>query len=437
MPRLLFLLVFLGSTALRAQVDTILICRPGQEVQLNASAGQFAYEWSPAGGLSNPGIANPTARPGATTLYVARMIGAAAGPNLISNPDFSEGNEGFTSDYVFVMSINIQGRYGVNTSAANLNAIFFSDCPDHTTGVDQMMIVDGSPIANEKVWCQTVNVSPDKEYAFSTWLTSVNPNNPARLQFSINSVRIGQIFTASNGVCDWRQFYATWNAEAATEAEICIVNQNTNPDGNDFALDDFAFFELEEILLDSTLVLLPEANHDIAVLQKADCGERNGAITVTTTTNQPGAFDYALNAGPFSAEGTFDDLAPGTYDITVRNNPRDLVGEPCLEVFSIRVPQEDCPSYLPTAFSPNGDGVNDRFRVFTNAGFTANVKSFRIYDRWGGLVFATNDPASGGAGWDGRVNGITAAAGTYVYVMELESDDGVLTDRRGSFMLLR
>lgn len=437
MPYQLLLLAFLGVSILEAQVDTLLICRPGQQVQLNAPAGQFAYEWFPAAGLSTPSIANPTVYPVATTLYVVRTIGAAAGPNLIRNPDFSEGNEGFTSDYTFVMSINIQGRYGVNVSAANLNAMFFADCPDHTTGVDQMMIVDGSPIANERVWCQTVTVMPDKEYAFSTWLASVNPSNPARLQFSINGMRIGQIFTASNGVCDWRQFYATWNAEATTEAEICVVNQNTNPDGNDFALDDFAFFELEEIQLDSTLVLLSEANHELTVLQNADCGARNGAITITTATDQRVAFDYALNSGSFSTEETFSGLAPGVYEVSVRTSSQDLVVGPCLETFSIRVPQGDCPIYLPTAFSPNGDGVNDRFRIFTNAAFTANVTFFQIYDRWGGIVFAASDPASGLAGWDGRVDGVMAAMGTYVYRIELEGTDGVLTDRRGSFMLLR
>ncbi len=437
MPYFFLLLACFSVSILKAQVDTILICRPGQEVQLDAPAGQFAYEWSPAAGLSNPGIANPTARPGATTLYVSRTIGAAAGPNLIRNPDFNEGNEGFTSDYPFVMSISTQGRYGINTSAANLNGIFFADCPDHTSGDGPMMVIDGSPIANERVWCQTITVTADKEYAFSTWLTSVNPNNPAQLQFSINNRTIGRIFTASTEVCDWRQFYATWNAEAATEAEICIVNQNTNPNGNDFALDDFAFFELEEILLDSTLVLLPEASHDVIVLRKADCGERNGMIAVATMTNGPGIFDYALDNGSFSSEGTFDDLAPGDYEVTVRNASQDLVGEPCLEAFSIRVPQGDCPIYLPTAFSPNGDGVNDRFRAFFNSGFTATVRSFRIYDRWGGLVFAASDPVSGLAGWDGRVNGIAAAMGTYVYQIELESDDGVLTGRRGAFTLLR
>jgi gliding motility-associated-like protein len=369
---------------------------------------------------------------------VARAIGAATGPNLIQNPGFTDGNVGFTSDYPFVTAINTQGRYGVSTSAARLNGRFFADCPDHTSGTGQMMIVDGSPVASERVWCQTVAVTANQEYAFSAWLTSVNPNNPARLQFSINGRAIGGVFTAGNEVCDWRQFYATWNAGAATEAEICIVNQNTNPQGNDFALDDFAFFELEEVLLDSTLVFLPAASHDIAVLRRADCGERNGMIAVNTFTNGPAAFTYALNDGPFLPAGTFGDLAPGEYTVTVRNDAPNLTGEPCPEEeLFVGVPQGDCPVYLPTAFSPNGDGINDRFRLFTNAGFIGAVRSFRVYDRWGGLVFAATDSPTALAGWDGRVDEATAAAGTYVYLLELENGEGGVTERRGVVVLVR
>jgi gliding motility-associated-like protein len=435
--RFLFFLVLFCSTALPAQIDTVLICQPGQEVQLNAPPGRFAYEWSPATGLRNPTIANPTVRPVATTLYVARMIGAATGPNLVQNPGFTDGNVGFTSDYPFVTAINTQGRYGINTSAANLNGVFFTDCPDHTSGSGMMMIVDGSPVANERVWCQTIAVTLNQEYALSAWLTSVNPSNAAQLQFSISNNRTGRIFTASNEVCDWRQFYATWNAGAATEAEICIVNKNTNPTGNDFALDDFAFFELQEVLLDSTLVLLPEISHEITLLRKADCGERNGMIIVSTTTNGPTSFTYSLDGGPFLPEGSFGDLAPGDYGVTIRNEAVGLTEEPCLEELFISVPQRDCPVYLPTAFSPNSDGINDQFQLFASTEFTGTVRSLRVYDRWGGLVFEAADAATALAGWDGRVNGIAAAAGTYVYLLEIEGNEGTLIEQRGAVVLLR
>ncbi|MFK8161887.1 MAG: gliding motility-associated C-terminal domain-containing protein [Lewinella sp.] len=437
MARLSILLLLLIWTSLLAQTDTVFFCNPGQQIQLNALPGQFAYEWSPIQGLNDPTINDPIARPVATTLYVVQVIGEGTGDNLIINPDFTDGNTGVISDYSFVSSISTQGVYGVNSSAANLNRISFDDCPDHTSGTGQMMVVDGSPVANERVWCQTITVETETNYAFSTWLTSVNPINPARLQFSINGRRFGGIFTAGETVCDWRQFYAVWNAATATEAEICIVNQNTNPQGNDFALDDFAFFKIPAIIMDSTLVLLPETTHSPSVVRKPDCGTSNGAVAISSTSDGPNQFVYSLDGGPFLPDTVFQGLITGTHTIAIRNDHPSLAGETCIEELEVFLPQGDCPFYLPSVFSPNNDGINDVFRVFTANGFTGRLLSFTIHDRWGGLVFTGNgaDPLT--TGWDGRVRGISAANGTYLYQVKLENDEGEVTERNGTVVLVR
>lgn len=252
----LFILLFFFILPLHAQIDTLFICNPGDPVQLNAPPGQFAYEWFPYEHLNNPEIANPIATPDSHRTYIVKMTAALIGPNLITNPDFNEGDTGFSSHYPNASTINTQGLYGINQSPANLNPVYFADCEDHTDGMGNMMIVDGSPIPNENVWCQTIPVISNTSYAFSTWLTSVNPNNPALLQFFINSNPIGDIFSATSNVCLWRQFYEIWDSGDTQEAEICIVNQNTNPNGNDFALDDFGFYKLEAAQYDTTVVIV-------------------------------------------------------------------------------------------------------------------------------------------------------------------------------------
>ena len=131
------------------------------------------------------------------------------------------------------------------------------------------MVVDGSPIANQEVWCQTVQVQANTEYAFSTWVSTVLPSNPARLQFSINGQVLGSPFSPPVNTCVWRQFYSTWTSGAELEAEICVVNQNTNPNGNDFALDDFSFVELGEIYRDSFLVVVE--NIPVLTIDTAIC----------------------------------------------------------------------------------------------------------------------------------------------------------------------
>lgn len=68
---------------------------------------------------------------------------------------------------------------------------------------------------------------------------------------------------------------------------------------------------------------------------------------------------------------------------------------------------------MPNAFTPNGDGRNDVFRIPPSIPVT--IIKFIVYNRWGGLVFAT---ANAGTGWDGRLDSKPQPAGTYVWMVE-------------------
>ncbi len=100
--------------------------------------------------------------------------------------------------------------------------------------------------------------------------------------------------------------------------------------------------------------------------------------------------------------------------------------------------------YIPNAFSPNGDGANDEFRIYPCVGVT-RVVSANIFDRWGDLVFQSEgaDVGSGlycGNGlvlWDGRFNNETMNMGVYVYVIEVEFLDNVRLVYRGDVSLMR
>ena len=70
---------------------------------------------------------------------------------------------------------------------------------------------------------------------------------------------------------------------------------------------------------------------------------------------------------------------------------------------------------MPNVFSPNGDGINDRFHPVEYYGTPATLI---IYDRWGDEVFRTRDMRSG---WGGRINGTPASEGTYYWVLLEES----------------
>jgi gliding motility-associated-like protein len=88
---------------------------------------------------------------------------------------------------------------------------------------------------------------------------------------------------------------------------------------------------------------------------------------------------------------------------------------------------------LANAFTPgNGNGVNDILRISHNGTITLNV--FRIYNRWGQVVFETNDLNKG---WDGNFNGTPQPIGTYVYHIDAKDNTGAVISKTGNVTLLR
>lgn len=87
--------------------------------------------------------------------------------------------------------------------------------------------------------------------------------------------------------------------------------------------------------------------------------------------------------------------------------------------------------YIPTAFTPNGDGLNDYFRIPPNSQLLLN--SLTIYDKWGNIVFYANDITKA---WDGKYNNTDCNAGGFVYVLKgvYKKMDLLL---KGSFALIR
>ena len=104
----------------------------------------------------------------------------------------------------------------------------------------------------------------------------------------------------------------------------------------------------------------------------------------------------------------------------------------CKEKDSVFVKVLPGPDYnTPNAFSPNGDGLNDIFRVVPSG--IAYTEWFKIYNRGGELVFQTNKWL---AGWDGTKNGKLQPDGTYVWIVKGMDKNGKVIIRKGTVMLI-
>ena len=120
--------------------------------------------------------------------------------------------------------------------------------------------------------------------------------------------------------------------------------------------------------------------------------------------------------------------ASNTYNAcVVAFNPAGCPDTACIDVTVKIIPGAD----VPNAFSPNGDGKNDR--VFIR-GFGIAKISWRIYSRWGELVYFSNDYLQS---WDGTFKGKLLPQDVYHYVLDLEFSDGNKAIKKGDITLLR
>ncbi len=120
--------------------------------------------------------------------------------------------------------------------------------------------------------------------------------------------------------------------------------------------------------------------------------------------------------------------------------------------FTVRVEKNGCPDsdqatifvkrshpiYVPNAFSPNADGINDVFMIFAGSQ-VSRIKTFLVFSRWGEVVyqfedFLPNDPT---IGWDGTHRNQPMDPGVYTWFAEVEFIDGVTEIIEGDVILMR
>jgi gliding motility-associated-like protein len=120
----------------------------------------------------------------------------------------------------------------------------------------------------------------------------------------------------------------------------------------------------------------------------------------------------------------------GTDTVTLRVVNRESMCEDLSDPFIVTVRESELE--VPNVFTPNGDGVNDEFRVAYKS-----IKSFKvvIYNRWGRKVYESTDPARG---WDGKVGGKIGAPGVYFYNISAEGyNEGETYTKKGTVHLIR
>ncbi|TKK69904.1 gliding motility-associated C-terminal domain-containing protein [Ilyomonas limi] len=147
--------------------------------------------------------------------------------------------------------------------------------------------------------------------------------------------------------------------------------------------------------------------------------------TGDTIVLSPGVFDtYVWQDG--SAQSSFVVHKSGVYTV--------IVGNQCgTAVKQVNITEQVCTIAFPTGFTPNGDGLNDVFKVVN--GYNLQYFRLRIINRWGQQVFTSGMPAKG---WNGMMNGRPAGTGTYIWFCEYKRPGSTtITSIKGVVTLIR
>jgi gliding motility-associated-like protein len=154
------------------------------------------------------------------------------------------------------------------------------------------------------------------------------------------------------------------------------------------------------------------------------------SLTLANQSSQADSYQW------FDAQGTFLSSAkdhilphPGLGKFCYTLVATDSVGckdtaERCISI------EKHGPLFIPNSFSPNGDGLNDIFRVY---GLYRDLLEFSVFNRYGERIFHTTDM---GQGWNGQYKAKLCDAGTYYYLIRLVNGNGEKETRKGNINLV-
>ena len=126
-------------------------------------------------------------------------------------------------------------------------------------------------------------------------------------------------------------------------------------------------------------------------------------------------------------------FSPGSPDsVKYKVVVKDNIGCPDTALVTVHIFQTSPTIFVPTAFTPNGDGLNDV--VLPISAGIRRINYFSIYNRWGQLVFTTTDDRKG---WDGRIGGVLQSSNVFVWMVQAEDYLGRTIFLKGTVALIR
>ena len=404
--------ISIDKPVVKTNNDT-LVCA-NAAIQLTAT-GAVTYNWSPSAGLTNTGIYNPIAAPGDTTQYIVTgttskgctaadtvviftkplpIITKTADTTICKNNSvqlFAGG--GIAYQWLPVSGLN-------NPSIANPIA-----SPVNSTRYTVVVTGTNSCSAMDSI---NIIISPDPVFTISPDDTTCN-NKTVQLNATGGDV---YFWTPASMVTNANIANPSTNSNITTTYTVVIKQAACNISST----------------LSTSVTVLPVPVIKAAKLNDVSCSVANAQLSAMGANqyswSPASSLTNATSANPLAAPATTTLYSVTGIDFITNCTAKDTV-----TVFVNKVNASSF--YVPSAFSPNGDGINDCFKV-KNFGYLKSV-DISIYNRLGNMVFHTTNVNDC---WNGTYKGNPSEMGNYVYYIKVEDNCDPFY-KKGNLLLIR
>jgi gliding motility-associated-like protein len=481
----------LNIQTMYAQAGPDQIKCPEDSVQLTSwtIGGQAAsYAWDNPGFLSDPDIADPIAFPPLTTTYVVSIEDTSGCVDtdtmLLTVYAPPPVNAGRDTEICIFDQVQLNGSGGVDyswTPAATLSDSTIADPignPLETTEYTLTVIDANGCVASDEVLitvnplpivdagddveiCRrsetTLNASGATAYRWTPATGLSNPDIGTPQAAPVVNTMYTVLGTDDNGCQNMDSLLVTvWQLDTITGddyAEICVGQEITLTVDGAYAYEWSNGSITNEVTVDPAFT----TTYWVIPYEENDCPGDTFFVELYVERNLPiPEFQPTPEEGFYPLEVYFDNLSrnatnyfwnfgddststeafpthvftlPGEYTVSLTAD--NDIGCPTTIEYQF-VNAWDFEIFFPTAFSPNNDGHNDEYRVVMNS---IEFFEIQIYNRWGELVYVSNDP---NFSWDGRNrNGRPVLEGVYTYVVDGTTFKGDQIRRGGTITVIR
>jgi len=387
----------------------------GDSIQMNPliTVDFTSYDWSPVTGVSDPTIKNPVLSPSVTTTYVLHgtngfcdaydtiTVQVGQTPTLTVTPDTS---------VCIGESITLQ---------AGSNASNFSWSPSGT--------LNNPNIANP-------TATPDSTITYTVTVTNAQGcTNQGTVQVTVNplpSVNAG----LDEVICYGDEIQLTANGTAVSytwapstisppNQQTVTVSPNSTTTYTVTGTDANGCSNTDQV----TVIVMPapsvSADYDTTIFA--------GDPANLFGTGSSGIISWIWNPGNISGQNIVVTPEETTWYVLTVTDTNGCTNQDSVLVTVL----VDGEVYIPNAFTPNGDSRNDELYVINEG--PVNLNYFRVYNRWGQLVFEGTNVGPG-FGWDGTYKGEPQPSGVYTWVVSITSFvDGTVKTKSGNVTLIR